>query len=285
MGVGVDWSNVGSVVLPVRDQGACGSCYAFASAASVEAALGLAGMGAGYQSVQNIVDCSGSAGNAGCSGGSIGGTLNWVAQQRGLCAEAAYPYRGVESVCAAAACGARLATQGYGAVKGGSAAAFEAALAQNPVAVAVQAAGSVWQLYASGVVTSACGTNLDHAVLLVGFGTGAGGDYYKIKNSWGAAWGEGGYIRLARGESYGPLGQCGVQSQGFFATVVVGSDASSPLPALAGAGAAAGSAPPGLALALGLGLGGAAALLAGAATVVVARRKGRCGGTARADAK
>ncbi len=85
-----------------------------------------------------------------------------------------------------------------------------------PVVVAVAAGNSIWQLYRSGVVTSACGTALDHAVLLVGFGTdaGAGGaPYWRIKNSWGTGWGEAGYMRLGRGAAYGSAGQCGIQSQ------------------------------------------------------------------------
>lgn len=261
----------------MRDQGACGSCYAFAAAASVEAALGLAGLGAGkYLSPQHIVDCSGGAGNAGCSGGSIDGTLNWVAQTGGLCEEDAYPYKRVAGACAATACGARTPTQGYGAVGGGSEAAFEAALRQNPFAVAVAAAGSEWQLYSSGVLSSSCSNNLDHAVLLVGLGTAAGTDFYKIKNSWGAGWGEGGYIRLARGAGYGPLGQCGVQSQGFFATTAVAANtAPSETPALGGGGAAARDSP---VIGLAVGLAVAALFFAGGAGVLVARRKGRCGG-------
>jgi len=247
----------------------------------VEAALGLAGLGAGAQSPQMIVDCSGGAGNAGCAGGSIDGTLNWVAQQGGLCAEDAYPYRARAGGCSAGACGARAATRGYGSVRGGDAAAFEAALRQTPFAVAVQAAGSAWQLYDSGVMGSPCGTALDHAVLLVGQGATAGGEgFYKIRNSWGAGWGEAGYIRLARGAGFGPQGHCGVLSQGFFATTGAANTgppaaAASPLPGLANDAAAGARAPP-LGLALGLGLGGAAALAAGAAALAVARRKGRC---------
>jgi hypothetical protein len=99
-------------------------------------------------------------------------------------------------------------------------------------------------------------------------------------DSWGAAWGESGYIRLARNPAYGPLGQCGVQSQGFFATTAAtagGLPTTSPAP-LAGVEGAASRAPSRLELGLGLGLGGATLLLACAACVLVARRKGRCGG-------
>ena len=71
------------------------------------------------------------------------------------------------------------------------------ALVQQPVSVAVEADQSVFQLYAGGVMTKACGTNLDHGVLAVGYGTLGGKDFWLVKNSWGADWGENGFIRIA----------------------------------------------------------------------------------------
>ena len=92
--------------------------------------------------------------------------------------------------------------------------AMMTALAQQPVSVAIEADQREFQLYKSGVFTGACGTNLDHGVLAVGYGTEAGVDYYKIKNSWSATWGEKGYIRIGRGTNYnGGKGQCGVLLQ------------------------------------------------------------------------
>jgi C1A family cysteine protease len=90
-------------------------------------------------------------------------------------------------------------------------AALMAAIVQQPVSVAVEADQSSFQFYNNGVMTAACGTSLDHGVLAVGYGTVGGQDYYKVKNSWGAAWGDNGYILLARGPSYnGGQGQCGI---------------------------------------------------------------------------
>ena len=82
---------------------------------------------------------------------------------------------------------------------------------QQPTSISIEADQSAFQFYSSGVLTAACGTNIDHAVLAVGYGTDAGVAYWKVKNSWGASWGMSGYILLARGTSYnGGEGQCGL---------------------------------------------------------------------------
>merc|ERR1712196_205175 len=89
--------------------------------------------------------------------------------------------------------------------------ALAAAVEQQPVSVAIEADQRAFQLYSSGVFTSTCGTNLDHGVLAVGFGTDGGQDYWKVKNSWGSSWGEKGYIRLGRGSEFNSgSGQCGI---------------------------------------------------------------------------
>ena len=86
-----------------------------------------------------------------------------------------------------------------------------AALAQQPVSVAIEADQRDFQLYKSGVFTGICGTNLDHGVLAVGYGRETGFDYYLVKNSWGTGWGENGYIKLGRGPEYNDgKGQCGI---------------------------------------------------------------------------
>ena len=84
------------------------------------------------------------------------------------------------------------------------------AIVQQPVSIAIEADQDSFQFYTGGVMTAACGSQLDHGVLAVGYGTDAGKDYYKVKNSWGASWGEAGYIRLGRGASFGTNGQCGI---------------------------------------------------------------------------
>jgi C1A family cysteine protease len=88
------------------------------------------------------------------------------------------------------------------------------AIAQQPVSVAIEADQKDFQLYQSGVLTSECGTTLDHGVLAIGYGTENGEDYYLVKNSWGTSWGDEGYIKLGRGPSYNDgQGQCGILLQ------------------------------------------------------------------------
>jgi len=84
------------------------------------------------------------------------------------------------------------------------------AVEKQPVSIAVEADKSAFQLYSGGVLSSTCGSNLDHGVLLVGYGTENGQDYWKVKNSWGTSFGEDGYIRLKRGK--GGAGECGLLS-------------------------------------------------------------------------
>lgn len=137
----------------------------------------------------------------------------------GLCTEAEYPYTSGDSkkegTCADASCSknSNVAPTGYNDVTPNNDSALMSALVQQPVAVAIQADQSTFQLYKSGVFTAKCGTDLDHGVLAVGYGTDSGQDYYIVKNSWGSVWGEGGYIRLGRGESYQQEGQCGILMQ------------------------------------------------------------------------
>merc|ERR1712203_141623 len=83
------------------------------------------------------------------------------------------------------------------------------AVSKQPVSIAVEADKSAFQLYHGGVLTSTCGTNLDHGVLAVGYGTDGGDDYWKVKNSWATSFGEQGYIRMIRGTK-GTTGQCGI---------------------------------------------------------------------------
>jgi C1A family cysteine protease len=97
---------------------------------------------------------------------------------------------------------------------------LKVAVSKQPVAVAIEADTRYFQSYSSGVITSAsCGTNLDHGVLVVGYGTDNGIDYYLVKNSWGVSWGDSGYVKIARSDSTNDKGICGIAMQPSFPSV------------------------------------------------------------------
>jgi len=85
------------------------------------------------------------------------------------------------------------------------------AVGQQPVSIAVEADKAVFQSYRSGVMTGMCGASLDHGILVVGYGTESGQDYWLVKNSWGEVWGLQGYAKLERGK--GASGECGILSE------------------------------------------------------------------------
>jgi len=205
----VDWTQEGAVT-PVKNQGQCGSCWAFSTTGSVEGAHFLANKTLLSLSEQQLVDCSSPEGNQGCNGGLMDYAFQYIIDNDGITTEAAYPYKAVDGTCnKKVSSAATLAS--FVDVVTNSDQALMTAIVQQPVSVAVEADQNSFQFYSGGVMTSACGTNLDHGVLVVGYGTDNGQDYYKVKNSWGATWGEEGYIRLGRGSSYnGGSGQCGI---------------------------------------------------------------------------
>lgn len=209
----VDWTTKGAVTA-VKNQQQCGSCWAFSSTGSVESAWFLANGTLPELSEQQLVDCSTAEGNQGCNGGLMDYAFEYIIKNKGITTEAAYPYTATgPNKCGAKGLEVAATLSGYKDVPVNSESALEAAIAITPVSVAVEADQSVFQLYSSGVMDSVCGTQLDHGVLAVGYGTdpASGKEFYKIKNSWGADWGMKGYILLGRGAKFNPSGQCGVQ--------------------------------------------------------------------------
>jgi len=206
----IDWRTDGAVT-PVKDQGQCGSCWAFSATGSTEGANFIAKGKLVSLSEQQLMDCSGAEGNNGCDGGFMDYAFEYIIDY-GITTEANYPYRAVDGTCKKGMTVA-VSISGYHDVTANNNAALKTALNVGPVSIAIEADQSGFQFYSKGVFSGSCGANLDHGVLAVGYGTDAGTPYYIVKNSWGASWGESGYIRLVDSPTKnGGAGQCGMLS-------------------------------------------------------------------------
>jgi len=179
-------------------------------------------------SEQNILDCD-TGGNK-CQGGSMEQAFGWV-KENGICSEDDDAYKCADqtsSECTGSTCSSSSGTCTKvlkpGDVTGATEVdqtegALEAAVAKQPVSIAIEADQPAFQHYTSGVLTdSACGEKLDHGVLVVGYGSDDGQKYWKVKNSWGDTWGEDGYIRIEKGSTQSG-GECGIRQGAVFPTV------------------------------------------------------------------
>jgi len=146
--------------------------------------------------------------------------FGWV-KDNGLCSEEDYPYTsggGVRGKCRSPQCAAVVKVSGIVDVPADDEESLKSAVAKQPVSVAIEADKTAFQLYKGGVLDSKkCGKQLDHGVLAVGYGSENGKDFWKVKNSWGSAWGEAGYIKLVRGKN-----MCGIAKQASFPTGATG---------------------------------------------------------------
>ncbi|RHY20542.1 hypothetical protein DYB32_010013 [Aphanomyces invadans] len=220
----VDWTT-GNCVNPIRNQGNCGSCWAFSSVGTSESAHCLASGELLDLSEQQVTSCSTNGYSNGCSGGYEDAAIDYLVST-GVCLEQDFPYTsgttGLTGSCANSCTKRQLSIGATVRVNGES--ATIAALNNQPVSVAVEAGNAVWQNYRSGVVSQCPGAISDHAVIAVGYDASS----IKIRNSWSANWGEAGHIRLKRGGSGN--GTCNVVEFVSFPTISGSTPKPSPSP-------------------------------------------------------
>jgi C1A family cysteine protease len=210
----MDWREHDAVT-PVKDQGQCGSCWSFSSTGSMEGAWAIHSSELVSLSEQQLVDCSKSYGNMGCRGGLMDDAFQYVIDNGGLDTEEDYHYTAQDGTCDEDKQENHIVTfSSFVDVIPNDEDQLKSAVALGPVSVAIEADKMGFQFYKSGVFSGECGTTLDHGVLVVGYGTDeeSGLDYWIVKNSWAATWGDEGYILLQRNVD-APEGQCGVAMQ------------------------------------------------------------------------
>jgi len=221
----IDWRSKG-VVNSIRDQGQCGSCWAFATTANAESVWAIFTGDLLDLSEEYLVDCASGIGyfNMGCNGGNPDSAFKYM-MNKGQCSELSYPYKaGVTKT--AGKCDTEICDKSpvYFSscmdVVPNDQVSLQAAVAKQPVVVAIEADTRYFQSYSGGIIdATTCGTNLDHAVEIIGYGTENGIDYWNVRNSWGSAWGEDGYFRIKKSTSTNDVGICGIAAEPSFIVV------------------------------------------------------------------
>jgi len=203
----VDWRTQGAVN-PIKDQGQCGSCWAFSATAGMEGIWKISGNSLQNQAEQQLVDCSTSFGNNGCNGGWMDYAFKYIISVGGQMPTSAYPYTATQGKCKFAASQIVAKIKGYNDVPKGDCATLLKFATAQPTSVAIDAQAIM--NYQSGIFNNRfCGTQLDHGVAVVGYGTSGSQNFWIVRNSWGTSWGEQGYIRMDR-DVMPKTGICGI---------------------------------------------------------------------------
>ena len=212
----VDWREQGAVTM-VKDQGQCGSCWAFSATGSLEGQYYLKMNSLVSLSEQNLIDCSN---NHGCDGGLQEKAFNYIKDNGGIDTEQSYPYEAMDGQCRFSSSDIGATVTGYVSLASDDEDALMQAVSSiGPISVSIDASLKSFMHYSSGIYydkqCSSSRFSLDHAVLVVGYGTESGTDYWLVKNSWGEDWGLSGYIKMARNKN----NNCGIATDALYPTV------------------------------------------------------------------
>ena len=214
----LDWREKG-VVTKIKDQGNCGSCWSFSATGALESVWAIHCGHLESFSEQELVDCSTAYGNDGCNGGEMTSAFQYVIDN-GICLESDIPYVAHSESCSKDKCNSIPHFSSCKKLESGNQKQMMRYLQYHPLSVGIQANKPLFTFYKSGVITTTdCGTDVDHGVLIVGYGTENGIDYWLVKNSWGEDWGEKGYVKIARSLESNDIGVCGIASEVSFPEV------------------------------------------------------------------
>uniref|UniRef100_A0A8C5VLY4 Pro-cathepsin H n=1 Tax=Microcebus murinus TaxID=30608 RepID=A0A8C5VLY4_MICMU len=208
----MDWRKKGNFVSPVKNQGACGSCWTFSTTGALESAVAIATGKMLSLAEQQLVDCAKDFNNHGCQGGLPSQAFEYILYNKGIMSEDTYPYQGKDGTCRFQPGKAIAFVKDVANITmNDEQAMVEAVALYNPVSFAFEVTDD-FLMYRRGVYSSTSCHNtpdkVNHAVLAVGYGEDKGTPYWIVKNSWGSQWGMNGYFLIERGKNMCGLAAC-----------------------------------------------------------------------------